>query len=492
MRMKMLLAAMLVLAGCASGPDYSAPAAPAHSGGPLLGATSAAVSTARPENDWWRLYNDPVLDKLVTDALAANTDIRVAVARLERARASLDAARADRLPRTSISAGGGYERMPEMNTLPGQDRDTWVADGGLSVSYELDLFGRVKRSIEAANGDAAAAASDADAVRVVVVADTTRAYVNAAAAAEKLSVARHSLDLLDQSLRVTSRRYDAGRAAKLDVLRIAALRDRQASRIPDIAAERQAALFRLAMLTGRTPRELPAIAASRQMPPILERPIPVGDGTALLERRPDIRAAERRLAADTARIGVATADLYPRITLGGSIGQTSPGLDDLFGGGPLRFMLGPLIDWSFPNQSAARARIAASHADADASLAQFDGTVLKALQETETALSSYAGILDWRRSLQAAREQADAAVRIVRARQREGQVDFLDVLDAERTAAEAESEVAAADGRVADAQIDLFRALGGGWQPEAEIRSAASVTETGTHAPWDKPETNHD
>jgi outer membrane protein TolC len=198
--------------------------------------------------------------------------------------------------------------------------------------------------------------------------------------------------------------------------------------------------------------------------PALAQAIPVGDGRALLARRPDIRAAERRLAGDTARIGVATADLYPRISLGGSIGATSIGGGNLLGGGPFNFLLGPLISWAFPNQEAIRARIGATKADSAASLASFDGTVLHALEETETALSAYGNSLQRRETLTSARDEASRAARISLARQKEGRIDFLSVLDAQRTLAQTEADLSAANRDVAFAQVDLFRALGGGWQ----------------------------
>ncbi len=301
-------------------------------------------------------------------------------------------------------------------------------------------------------------------MRVAVVAATTGAYVDAASSAERLGVAKRIVELLDKSATLTGKRVDAGRAAKLDLVRITTLRDQRAALVPAIEAQRQAALFRLATLTGRTPQELPEIAAARTDTPRLDQPIPVGDGQALLARRPDVRAAEQRLAAATARIGVATAELYPRISLGGSVGSSSASISDLFGGGALRFLLGPLISWSFPNQEAARARIAASEADTRAALATFDGTVLQALEETETALAAYQGELKRRAALQAARDGAEAAARITRARQREGQIDFLEVLDAERTFADTDADLAASNARIASAQIDLFRSLGGGWQ----------------------------
>lgn len=467
--LKIALAAgsTVALAACTVGPNYSPPATPAAAAAPFIGSTSPAVTQATADDRWWRLYNDPVLDGLVKDALAANTDLRVAVANLTKARASLRGSRSQRLPQSDVGAGANYGRTPSIQRLPGMDAESWRVDAGLDLSYEVDLFGRVRRDIEAARGDAAAAEADAEAVRVMVVAETARAYADATSSAERLAVARHIVDLLDQSVALTEKRMEAGRAARLDVARIAALRDQRKALVPQIGAERDSALFRLATLTGRAPRDLPSAAAERQTTLSLDSPIPVGDGRTLLARRPDVRAAEKRLAAATARIGVATADLYPRISLGGSAGSTSPGLGDLFGGGAFRWLVGPLISWSFPNQEAVRARIAGARAGGDVALASFDGTVLTALQETETALSAYAHELQQRAALQSARDESERAVRITRARQREGQIDFLEVLDAERSFADAEASLADSNARVTSAQIALFRALGGGWsKPE--------------------------
>jgi NodT family efflux transporter outer membrane factor (OMF) lipoprotein len=453
----------LALAGCAVGPDYVATTPRPASSGPFLAVGAPPVTPSPLPADWWRLYDDPVLDGLVADALAANTDLRQAVARIERARAGLRGAGAARLPQTTIGAGGGYSRLAEGEVPAGADRESWSYDASLEVGYELDLFGRVSRSVEAARGDLAASQADADAVRVIVVAETTRAYADAASGAAQLRVAREIVDLLDQSLALTMRRYEAGLENGLALARIRTLREQRAAEIPAIEATRQAALFRLATLTGRAPAELPAIAGERSLGLEIREPIPVGDGAALLARRPDVRAAERRLAADTARIGVATADLYPRITLGASIGSSGPDLGDIFTGGPLRWALGSLLSWAFPNQEPARARIAAAEADTQEALAAFDGTVLLALEETETALSSYARALERRAALLAAGEQAESAARITRAQQREGAINSLDRLDAERTLAETKAQLASQDAAVSRAQIDLFRALGGGW-----------------------------
>ena len=471
--MKRLLLASLsarALSACAAGPDFKAPIAPPKATGAFIGSANPAVSTAAADNNWWRLYNDPVLDQLVADALAANTDIRVAVARLDKARASLRETRSDRLPQANVGATGGYGRSADVQRLPDTPAEGASYDVGLNVSYEVDLAGRVRRSIEAARGDVRAANADADAVRVSVVAATTRAYVDAASSAERLEVEKLIVDLLVKSAILTVMRVDAGRAEKLDLVRITTLRDQRAALVPQIEAERQAALFRLATLTGRTPQDLPAIAAERTTTPRLDQPIPVGDGAGLLARRPDVRAAEQRLAAATARIGVATADLYPHISLGGSVGASSASLSDLFTGGALRWLVGPLISWSL-NQDAVRARIAGSQADSRAALAQFDGTVLGALEETETALSNYQQELRRHAALLSARDGAAAAARITRARQREGQIDFLVVLDAERTFADTDADLAASNARIAGAQVDLFRSLGGGWGKDVKVAS---------------------
>jgi NodT family efflux transporter outer membrane factor (OMF) lipoprotein len=464
--MKQTLAALLAataLSACAVGPDHVAPTPPASAEAPFVGVQSADVTTAAPDDTWWKLYNDPALDALVTDALAANTDIRVAVARIEKARATLRGSRADRLPSTDLSATGTYGRVSESQVLPGYDREGRRVDGGLSVNYEVDLFGRVKRGIEASRADLAAAQEDADAVRVTVVADTVRAYVDATSANEQIDVAQRTVDLLARSERITNARFERGLNQKLDVIRVTQLREAQAAAIPTLQARRDAALFRIAVLTGRTPQDLPDSVIARDTTPNVATPIPVGDGATLLARRPDVKAAERRLAADTARIGVATADLYPRITLGGSIGTTTVGATDVFGGGPLRWLLGPLISWAFPNQEAIRARINESKADAKADLATFDGTVLTALGETETALSAYRNALLRQERLAASRDAANRAANGSLARQSRGQIDALNVLDAQRTLASAEADSAAAKREVAFAQVDLFRALGGRW-----------------------------
>jgi NodT family efflux transporter outer membrane factor (OMF) lipoprotein len=304
-------------------------------------------------------------------------------------------------------------------------------------------------------------------VRVTVAAETARAYADACSANARIAVAERTIELQGSSADLTQRLLDAGQGNGLDTARARAALESTRASLPPLRAQRDGALFRLATLTGVTPAEVSEAARDCQRPPQLSQPIPVGDGAALLARRPDVRQAERNLAAAAARVNVATADLYPRISLGGSLGATAldaAGLGDSENG---RFSVGPLISWSFPNVFAARARIEQAGAASDAALATFDQTVLVALQETETALANYARELERRAALQAARDQAARAARLSRLRFDAGADSFLTVLDAERTLASADAQLAASDAQVTTYQIALFKALAGGWNSEA-------------------------
>jgi NodT family efflux transporter outer membrane factor (OMF) lipoprotein len=469
-------ASALSLAACAAvGPDHAPPSPPATAQDHFVSSNFGAVAGSEARDDWWRLYKDPVLDGLVQQALAANKDIAVATANIAIARANLRGSRSDRLPRTNVGASAQYGRPDGLNRAPGQDSD-WALSTGFDVAYEVDLFGRVRRGVEAARADVGAAEAERDSVRVIVAAETARAYGDILSSQRRLEVARQTVELLDQTVGLAAKRFEAGRTSRLDLVRVTALRDQQRAKIPEFEADFESATFRLATLTGHTPAERPVTGSNGKLLE-LSQPIPIGDGRALLARRPDVREAERRLAASTARIGVATADLYPKITLGGSIGAAATSLASLFTGGAVGLLAGPLLSWGFPNQEATRARIAGAKAQSQADLARFDKTVLTALEETETALSRYANEIERRQALQSARDQAEHAARITRAQLREGRADSLAVLDAERTLAQSEADLAESDGRLVDAQVDLFRALGGGWQsaPTAD-RIRISVT----------------
>jgi NodT family efflux transporter outer membrane factor (OMF) lipoprotein len=465
--------ASLLLASCAVGPKAPDATLPPPASGAFIGASTPAVTAEAARDDWWRLYEDPALDALVGQALANNNELEAAAANLRRVRAALGEARVGRFPATTTSAGYQNGRpsaatLPTGSLPPGQEApesETW--DAGLDVSYEVDLFGRVESTIRAARADAGAAEAALDVVRVTVAAETARAYADACSANARIAVAERTIELQGSSADLTQRLLDAGQGNGLDTARARAALESTRASLPPLRAQRDGALFRLATLTGVTPAEVSEAARDCQRPPQLSQPIPVGDGAALLARRPDVRQAERNLAAAAARVNVATADLYPRISLGGSLGATAldaAGLGDSENG---RFSVGPLISWSFPNVFAARARIEQAGAASDAALATFDQTVLVALQETETALANYASELERRAALQAARDQAARAARLSRLRFDAGADSFLTVLDAERTLASADAQLAASDAQVTTYQIALFKALAGGWNSEA-------------------------
>jgi len=457
----MILLLFLTTAGCASGPDYHAPKLPDTAMGPFV-SQSPQVAAAAPPEDWWRLYDDPALDAVVHEALAANTDLRIALANLDRARAISGEARGQMLPSTTLV--GGVKRSRDQTTWSGEGQAPvqWNYVGGLDVAYELDLFGRVRRDMEAARSDAEATDAAYDAARVLVVAETTRAYMDACANGASLEVARSSTELARQSLDIVSHQERLGSASRFDVERSSGALARAEAAMPRLQAQKDAAVFELAALMGRTPAQAPEAARICSKIPKMSGAIPVGDGTAMLRRRPDIRQAERTLAADTARIGVAVADLYPRVTLGGSLSYLRN--DYLKDDHTWSFSFGPLITWSFPNITKARSRIAQSKAQSAASLARFDGVVLTALKESEQSLSRYAGTVNQRNALAEAQAHAENAFHMAEQRYRAGSISYLDVLVAQDTLVNARLQVALADQQVGTARVDVFKALGGGWQ----------------------------
>lgn len=470
--MKRTISALLAataLSACAVGPNYE-PALPSASTQALLHAPEgeAAFTPASPPADWWSLYRDARLDGFIADALAANTDLRVAAANLAQARAALRETRAGQSISTNVAASGNYRRESgAAQGLPTALPETEIYDAGIDVGYQVDLFGRIRRAVEAGRADVEAVQAAYDLTRITVVAETVRAYSDACTSGRQLAVARNSVAIQEQTFDLTRRLLEGGRATAQQTSQAGALLEQTRAEIPALEAQRQIALYRLAVLTGRPPAEFSRDVAECDTPLRLDTPIPVGDGAALLARRPDVRAAERRLAAATARIGVATAELYPNISIGGSIGTTAGSLGDLGSSSALRFGIGPLISWSFPNIAVARARIAQAEAGQQAALAEFDGAWLGALQDTESALTLYARGLERNRALASGVEQAREAARIARLRYEAGRENFQVVLDIERQLTQAEALLAQSEAQQSNNLVSLFLALGGGWEQES-------------------------
>jgi NodT family efflux transporter outer membrane factor (OMF) lipoprotein len=472
------LALLTLAGGCALGPTYSPPAPPAGAEAPMVSVDAAREAVAQPPDAWWRLYDDPRLDALVEQAFAANADLAVAQANLSAARASLEAARNGRYPQTAVDLGAikGRDAVTDEILEIGAQRPAtvWLYDDILDVSYELDLFGRVRRSIEASRADAAAAVAARDGVKITVAAETTRAYAQVCALGEQVAVARRSLDLVGRQTQILDARLKAGAGTQFDLVRSQALLAQTRAAIPPLEGQRRAALFQLAALTGVAPARAPREVESCVTPLRLSALIPVGDGASLLRRRPDVRLAERRLAAATARIGVATADLYPRITLTGLYGGAASSLGALTTNTGLTWGLGPRLSWAFPNQAGVRARIHLARAGADAALAAFDSTVLQALKETEQALATYGAELDHRQALAESQAHAQAALDMAGGQFQAGSASALDLLTSEQALIAADAAVAASDGALAQDQIAVFKALGGGWRSLGAGASAAA------------------
>ncbi|PKP90165.1 MAG: RND transporter, partial [Alphaproteobacteria bacterium HGW-Alphaproteobacteria-16] len=288
------LLAGTLLAGCAVGPTYERPQTPPAAAAAFVDPGTTKVSTDAVEGEWWRLFRDPVLDRLVVEALTYNTDIRQASANLKRARAFLSESRGQRLPTTGVS--GGYTRSrvsaeSAQGALPpgvdGVEGDFFQV--GFDASYEIDLFGRVSRSIEAARGDVDAAQAALDAARVAIAAETARTYAAACGFAAQAEVARDTVRLQTQTLDLTQRLFDSGRGTVRDVDQARVLAENARAQVPSFEAERRAALYALAALTGKPPAELDTQAAACAATPGVSALIPVGDGQALLARRPDVR-----------------------------------------------------------------------------------------------------------------------------------------------------------------------------------------------------------
>jgi outer membrane protein, multidrug efflux system len=460
-------ACALLVSGCMVGPSYHVPQSALINSSAVrqsfVAGRDPAISDAPAPQSWWHLYEDHRLDEWVEEALRSNTDLRKADANLEKSRAALKETQSLRQPSVAVSAGVQYSQLAGQQYLqPITPPRATYYDTELTVGYDLDLFGGIRRGIEAARADDEAVEAARDLVRVNVAAETIRAYVDACGAGMQLEAAVRVLSAQQESLALTERLFQGGRAIDLDVTRTRQLVDQQTGAIPSLEAARRNALFRLATLTGKPPALFARDLEACTSPPRLTHPLPVGDGPSLLKRRPDVRQAERQLAAATANIGVQTAQLYPDIAIGipaGSIGlaRTAYTSSTNFYG------IGPVLKWQ-ANQSASRARILQAKASAKLALANFDGAVLGALRDAETALNIYVHDLQREDSTSRARDEAERAMRDSERLQGAGRATSLAVIDSQRAYATAEQTLAQLETALAEDQVAVFLALGGGWE----------------------------
>ena len=464
--MRLHCASMLIvasLAGCAVGPSYREPeqSTQDHFGN----ASQPGLREDEIVVQFWTLLDDPVLDRLVSDALAENKDLAQAAGNLQASRAAARLTGFDAFP--TVTAAGFYARsLQSAHQFPGATRDQRTIDtydAGFDATWELDLFGRVRRSKEAARADAGAAEATLRDAIVSVTAEVARNYCVLRGLQDQLAVAERNEVNQRQTLQITQTRLDAGRGTQLDVSRAAAQLATTEATIPPLRISIATTIHRLSVLTGRQPEVLvPELSASRPMPtlPALNA---IGGPEDLLRRRPDVRIAERNLAAATARVGVSVADLFPRITFFGSASYDAGTWHDVGSSDSQTYTFGPSITWAAFDLGRVRARIGIARAGTDIAFAAYEAAVLNALEDTENSLVSYGESQRREETLMRAASQSTTAARLARQRFEGGLSDFLTVLQAERDALAAEDSLAQGRTQTATSLIAVYKALGGGW-----------------------------
>ena len=433
------LFSLLALSACTVGPDYRTPDTAAAK---IDATASKPYDRSRFESLWWKQFDDPTLNQLVEQSLSGNRDLRVAFARLRAARALRDDVANDRFPvvtsRASADIGKGQQ--------PGVTEDRVNSeryDLGLDSAWELDLFGRIRRQLESSDALSEAAEADLQQLQVSLIAELVDAYGQLRGAQLREKIALSNLENQKESRQLTEQLRDAGVGAELDVLRADARLAATAASVPQLQAEAERARHRIATLLGQRPEELTVDLSPRDLPAITKA-LPIGDPGELLRRRPDIRAAERRLAASTAGRGS---------QIGSSAARA--------------WSVGPSISWAAFDLGSVRARLRGAKADADAALASYEQQVLLALEESANAFSDYGKRQERLVSLVRQSEASRAAAQQAAIRYREGTTDFLVLLDAEREQLSAEDAQAQAEVELYRGIVAIYRSLGGGWQPSA-------------------------
>lgn len=466
----------VVLVACAVGPEHLTPAAPA--GMPERFARAASDTSPTPAVEtavdsmadgaaFWRAFQDPQLSALIDRALLANHDLKQALARYDNASALLREARFDQVPTVSANASASHARRSQ-DEAAGQPRSSDGFGARIQASWELDFFGRVRRHVEAQGADAAAAAADLAALRLAIVGEVASAYAGLRGLQERLRIAQENAGVQRATLQLVAARLVGGRGTEFDAARARAQLDNTASRVPALQAQIAVAQHRLAVLTGRTPDALISELDPSQPLPVLPPNVDVGTPAALLRRRPDVRAAELRLHAATARVGVATADLFPRLSLGGMLGSFAFRGSALFKSGSESNSAVLGIDWSFLDAGRVRARIAASEAGAQEALAAYQQTVLGALENVENALVRYGRTREEESHLAQASHDSEIAARLARVRLEAGNIGLYEALDAQREQLSAQDAFADSRMRSVRAAVALHQALAGGWPARAD------------------------
>ena len=458
-----------LLNGCAVGPNFHPPKTEVSAA--FANGNQTNLSPAPAAITWWQGFNDSTLNSLVQRAVASNQDLRIATANVLEARALRLAAVAGLYPSADAVAGwtkSATAENAEPFPLTRAQREMSLYNAGFDATWELDFFGHVRRSVEASSADLVTSDANRQDVLITLISEVARNYFELRGAQNELAVARTNVDIERQTLELITSRLNAGRATELDTARENAQLQSTLATLPPLEAAIKHSIHRLSVLTAQQPAALePELAPSAPIPafpPLVN----IGDPAGLLRRRPDIRAAESSLAALTARIGVATSDLFPRVTFNGNLGLEATHFTGLFGGGSDNYSFGPGITWAALDLGRVQAGIKAAHAEAGAQLAAYQKTVLTALEETENALVDFDREQNRRDSLKSSALAADDAVLLANRRYESGIEDFFTVLDTQRTQLAIQDQLAQSQTRAATDLVALYKSLGGGWEKQAQ------------------------
>jgi multidrug efflux system outer membrane protein len=468
------VALTLSVSGCMVGPNYSPPQVSV----PQAYHESFVAETNQSPQDlsrWWQLFHDPQLDALIEEATLANYDLRLAEARVREARAETGVARSALFP--SVDASGDYARQRLSQNVPnaflaraaGQSLEQDFFNAGLDMNWELDIFGGTRRVLEASKADLAAAVETRRGVLITVIGDVGLSYLDLRGLQRQLGVARDNLRLQEQTVELTRDRFRAGLASELDTTRAEAQAADTRSLIPLFEQDIQRAIHRLGILIGKPPAELELqLSEPAPIPPAVPG-IPVGLPSDLLRQRPDIRNAERQVEAATARIGVATADLFPRFFLTGSAGLQSVNSSDFFDAGSRFWSIGPSVSWPIFTAGRIRQNIKIQNARQEEALILYEQTVLTSLEEVENALVACGKEQEHHQALVESEAANRRAVELADERYRSGLVDFLNVLETQRSLLAVQDDLARSDRTIDQNLVRLYKALGGGWQNEIHL-----------------------
>lgn len=468
---------LVTLSACSVGRDYQAPETEPLVEDQFLEQDQGRFRATEPIAAWWRQFNEEQLSLLVEQALEHNLDVRIALANLQEARFLLGETKFDRFP-TVETQGDVTRQLQSKEALfpPFGNRTQTTFNTGFDAFWELNLFGRVSQRIAASEANLEAREADLDAIYVTIAAEVARTYIELRGAQYRLDVAQRNADNQQQTFDLTQDLFEGGVSDKLDIERARTQLELTKSTIPLLEAEVNAAMNRLAVLTGQTPTTLHVSLQTMQPLPSIPRTVNVGNPVDLLKRRPDIRTVERELAAAVAEYNVNVADLYPNVTVKGSLGFSSTSISDLVTGSAGTYLIGPQINWAAFNIGRVLARIDAADARTKARLSSFEKTVLRALEETETAMVNFSHQEQSRDKLKEAAASSAKAAEYAQERFEAGIDNFLDVLVAQGTMLEAQDRLARSEIDVALNLIAIYKALGGGWQ----VKASSDISSTDT------------